>query len=282
MTRAQLLAALGGMLAVAAAWEGLGALEAMRLPAGAARALLPLRRARREGREPTAPERRRLAWLASATLLGAGWLLFGPVVGLLLAAGGPPAVLGLARARRRRYLAELEQSAPAAARALADAVAGGHSVRGAIAEAARGVPGAGGAELRAAAGELALGEPTERALEGLRSRAGSGPWETTIAAILLTRESGGDLVRLLRGMAAALEESHRLEHDARSATAQARFTGVVVFALPVGAALLAELASPGYLSSLAASPLSAWLAGTAMVLQALAMLAIHRLARVRG
>ena len=280
MTRAALLAGAAGACAVLGGWEALVALERAKVAAAVARVLAPLGRARKEGREPTAPERRRLALLASGTLLAGGWILFGPLGGVLLAAAGPPALLGAARARRRRYLAELARGAPLAARALSDALAGGHAIRGAIGQAARGLPGAAGTELRATAARLELGAATEVALERLRRRAASPAWDTIVAAILLTREAGGDLARLLRGCAQSLEDATRLEAEARSATAQARFTGLLVMALPAGAAGLAELASPGYIPSLARAPLTAWLVGCAVLCQLVAFAAIHRLARV--
>lgn len=280
MTRAALLAGAAGACAVLGGWEALVVLERAKVAAAVARVLAPLRRARKEGREPTAPERRRLALLAAGTLLAGGWILFGPLGGVLLAAAGPPVLLGAARARRRRYLAELARGAPLAARALSDALAGGHAIRGAIGQAARGLPGAAGTELRATAARLELGAATEVALERLRCRAASPAWDTIVAAILLTREAGGDLARLLRGCAQSLEDATRLEAEARSATAQARFTGLLVMALPAGAAGLAELASPGYIASLARAPLTAWLVGCAVLCQLVAFAAIHRLARV--
>jgi tight adherence protein B len=280
VTRAALLAGAAGTCAVLGGWEALVALERAKVAAAVARVLAPLQHARKEGREPTVPERRRLALLAAGTLLAGGWILFGPLGGVLLAAAGPPALLGAARARRRRYLAELARGAPLAARALSDALAGGHAIRGAIGQAARGLPGAAGTELRATAARLELGDPTEIALERLRRRAASPAWDTIVAAILLTREAGGDLARLLRGCAQSLEDATRLEAEARSATAQARFTGLLVMALPAGAAGLAELASPGYIASLARAPLTAWLVGCAVLCQLVAFAAIHRLARV--
>jgi tight adherence protein B len=280
VSRAAVLAAAAGTCAVLGGWEALVVLERARVASRAARVLAPLRRARREGRAPTVPERRRLALLAAGTLFAGGWILFGPIGGAALAAAGPPALLAVARTRRQRYLAELERGAPLAARALSDALAGGHAIRAAIGQAARGLPDAAGAELRTTSAALALGEPTEAALARLRRRAESPAWDTIVAAILLTRDAGGDLAGLLRGCAQSLEESTRLEAEARSATAQARFTGLLVMALPAGAAGLAELASPGYLASLARSPLTAWLVGCALGCQLLAFAVIHRMARV--
>jgi tight adherence protein B len=168
------------------------------------------------------------------------------------------------------------------ATALADALGGGHSLRGAIAEAAAGVGGPAGAELRRTADELALGARTEDALAAMRARVRSHGIDTIVSAALIQRGAGGDLARLLRDCARALEDQARLEHDARAATAQARFTGVVVVLMPVGGALLAELASPGYLTRLAGSFLTAWLGGLALAMQAVAAVLIRRLGRVRG
>ena len=290
MSPAVALAGGAGACAVLAAWDALATLERARLLRAGTRALGPLVRAGREGREPTPPERRRLGLLAAATLFGGGWLLGGPLVGALLATTGPWLTVVVLRARRRRYLAELGRGAPFVARALADALAGGHSIRGAIAEAGRAgaVPGPAGRELQAAAGALGLGERTADVLERLRARAAGGPgaagraFELIVAAVLLQHRAGGDLSRLLREAAAAIEDALRLEGDARSLTAQARFTGLLVAMLPLAAAALAELASPGYLATLARSPLTAWLAGCAAAFQLAALLLIQRLARVRS
>jgi tight adherence protein B len=208
-------------------------------------------------------------------------MVAGVAAGLVVACAGPWLVARVLAGARERYRRGVDAGAAGIALALADALGGGHSVRGAVGEAARGVSGAAGQELRRVARELALGAPTESALDAMRARARSHGIDTIVAACLLQRRSGGDLARLLRDSARALEEQERLERDARAATAQARFTGLIVVMLPLGGALLAELASPGYLRSLAGSFLTAWLAGLAVVMQAVAAVLIRRLGRVR-
>jgi tight adherence protein B len=283
-TPAPLLAGLAGALAVAGAWEALAAVEQAAVARTAARLLAPVRAAARGGREPTAPERRRLALTGAATLLGAGWLLAGPVAGIAAGAAGPWVVRRLLAARRARRRAELGRAAPAAARAMADALAGGHAVRGAIAAAARGggLSGAAAAELRDASIALELGERTEDVLERLRRSAGDPRWDTIVAGVLLQRDAGGDLARLLRTIAAAQEDAARVEADARGLTSQARFTAWLVSLLPLGAALLAELAQPGYLLSLAGEPLTAVLLLAAVGCQLLAGVLVRRIARPLG
>ena len=173
----------------------------------------------------------------------------------------------------------MRRGAAGAARALADAIAAGYSVRGALAEVAPALPGAAGHELRIAARALALGEPTEGVLERLRARAATRAWDTLVAAILLQRDAGGDLPALLRELATSLEAGDRLERDARAATAQARFTAWLVVGLPGAAAALAELAAPGFVHALVAAPLPAALTALALLLQATGLVAIQRIVR---
>ncbi len=274
------LAALAAALGVLALWDVLAAAEGLARGGAVGGLLAPLVRARQAGVEPSAVERRRLALVAALVLLAAGWLLAGPLAGAALAAGGPWALRTLVHRRRRRYRAELARAAPAVARSVADALAAGHAISRALAEAARGVDGAAAVELQALGRALTLGQPLDGALATLQARAASRAYDTLATAILLQRDAGGDLVTLLRELARAQEAAARCADDARAATAQARFTGVIVGVLPAGAAALAELASPGALASVLRSPLSLWLAAFAGFLQLLGLLAIRRLGRV--
>ena len=236
----------------------------------------------REGRDPGALERRRLLVAGAACAFCAGAVTFGALAGAGLAAAGPSAVARLLAARRRRYRSAVDAGVAEMAVAIADAIGGGRSLRAALGEAAGGVGGAAGHELRRTAAELAAGAPTDDALEATRGRVRSPRMDTLVAACLLQRSAGGDLARLLREMARGMEDQARLEDEVRAATAQARFTALIVVLLPVGGALLAELASPGWFAGLWGSFLTAWLVGVALVLQAVAAFLMHRLGRVRG
>jgi tight adherence protein B len=278
------LAFLAAVAAVGAAHDVAGLVRArapgfVRLCSELADALLRLGR---EGRSPGARERRRLLAAGAACAFVLGCLVAGPLPGAVLAGAGPWLVARVLAAARERYRRGVEAGAAGIALALADALGGGHSIRGAVAEAAMGLAGPPGQELGRVASELALGAPTDVALEAMRERVRSHGVDTIVAACLLQRRSGGDLARLLRDSARALEDQERLERDARAATAQARFTGLIVVMLPLGGGLLAELASPGYLASLAGSFLTAWLAGLALAMQVIAGVLIRRLGRVRS
>lgn len=281
MSSAALFAFGAGASAVGAAWD-LVALLQQTSPLGRLRSVAaPLQAAGTVGRAPTLDERQRLAVVLAFTLLAGGTLVFSPWVGLALATAGPWLLGRLVAARRRRWRRVLAAGAPHVARSMADALSGGHAIRGAVLEVAR--AGGGGqvvdAELRAAASALEVGERTESVLERLRDRAGAPAWETVVAAVLLQREAGGDLAGLLRTLAADLEAGARAEADARAVTAQARFTAQLICALPMLGAVLAELGSPGTVREAVSGPIGLLLCVSAVVLQCLALLAVARLAR---
>jgi tight adherence protein B len=287
VTGAPLLAFLAGASAAIALMELFGRLPGAlaergpRLARAVAALVDVLVRLGREGRDPGAAERRRLLLTGALVAFAAGMAIAGPLPGLALAAAGPWSVSRILRARRERYRRAVDAGVAQMALALADALGGGHSLRGAIAQAAGGVDGAAGHELRRAAGELAVGATTEAALEAMRARVPSARLEAVVAGCLLQRRAGGDLARLLRESARAMEDQTRLEDEVRSATAQARFTGLIVVLLPLGGGLLAELASPGWFAGLWSSFLTAWLVGIAVVLQLAAAVLMRRLGRVR-
>lgn len=288
-----------GAPAIGAVWAGLAAGLAVAgiaaaaplhaaLPAGrglAARLAAGARRAAGWTRAIASPEtrldrrgRRRLQMVSAAATLAVGTLVLGlrpALVGALVAAWAAPRVVD---ARRARHGRRVEEGAAAAALALADALSAGEAARGCVAVAADRLQGPVAGELRHTAWELEMGAATEAALDRLRERSASRGVGLIVAAMQVQRRSGGDLARVLREVATALDDERRLRAETRSATAQARFTAVVVVALPGCGIALASLASPGLPGRIAGSPAGLALLAAAFLLQAAGAWMIRRLA----
>jgi tight adherence protein B len=255
------------------------ALASPQLARWTAAALEPLRRAGREGYAPTERERRKLALIGTLTMLALGAVLAGPGPATTLAAAGPLAAGVAVTHRRRAYRRAVERGLPAVALAVADALAAGSSARGALAGAAGSLEGPPASEMERVRAELTLGTPTRVALGALRRRLDSPRVDAFAAAVLSQHVAGGDLAVLLRRFAAAAADRDRTEADARSATSQARFTGLLVVAMPAGAAVLAELIEPGFIAGLLAEPAAATALILAAALQVVGFAAIRRLSR---
>jgi tight adherence protein B len=245
-----------------------------------AAALEPLRRAGAEGYLPTSTERTRLATLAVLVAVVAGWLLAGIVVAVALAALAPSFAGAMVAHRRRRYRRAVERAVPDIARAIADCLSAGHSPRGALVAASHSLEGPAAAEFERFRADLELGLSTRVAVDALSERFASERIDAFAMAVTSQRSAGGDLAALLRRFAEGAAERDRVAEDARSATAQARFTGYLVVAMPAGAALFTELLRPGFLSSLASSGPALAVLGLSVLMQGGGFIAISRLARV--
>jgi tight adherence protein B len=245
-----------------------------------AEAVDPLRRAGREGYAPTEAERRRLALVGTGGLLVGALIVAGPGPAPLGAVAGPTAAAWAVAHRRARYRRAVERGLPHVATAVADALAGGQSVRAALVAAAGSIDGPPGTELARLRAELELGASTADALGALRARLGSPRVDSFAVALLSQQLAGGDLVGLLRRFAGSAAERDRVVADARAATAQARFTGLLVVAMPAGAALFAELIEPGFVSGLLADGAAAALLAAAAAFQLAGFAAIRRLSRI--
>lgn len=270
-------AAAGGLLALAAR-EGLLASPA--LARWLRFALEPLRRAGEEGYAPSTLERRRLAALGTGAAVLGGWFLGGLALALPLSVAGPAGMGWAIGARRRRYRRAVERSLPEVATAIADSLSAGRSLRASLPAAVAYLDGPPATELARLAAELDLGAPTVDVVEGWRRRMRSERVDAFATALLSQRLAGGDLAGLLRQFAAGAAERERVAEDARSATAQARFTGLLVVAMPTGGALFAELLQPGFIARLLGSPPAAVLLALAAALQVAGFFAIRRFSQV--
>ena len=243
-------------------------------------ALEPLLRAGREGYAPSTPERRRLAVLGTAAAVIGGWFVGGFAVALPLAVAGPALAAWAISSRRGRYRTAVERALPDVAIATADSLSAGRSLRAALAAAATSLDGPATVELARIGAELALGASTEATVSEWRRRMRSARVDAFATALLSQRLAGGDLAGLLRRFAAGAAEQDRGAEDAKAATSQARFTGLLVVAMPTGGALFAELIQPGFLTEVLGSPASAALLALAAALQLAGFIAIRRFSKV--
>jgi tight adherence protein B len=271
------LAALAGWLGAVAIREA--TLSAPRLAEWVREAVDPLRRIAREGYVPSAEEQRRLALLGSGAIAGTAVMLAGLGPLAIGAAAGPWFVGAVVARRRERYRRAVERSVPEIASAIADAISGGNSIRGALAAAAESLDGPAAAELSRVAADLELGASTADALGGMRGRLRSGRVDSLSVALLSQQIAGGDVAALMRRLAASAAERDQVDDEARAATTQARFTGLLVVALPAGAALFAELLQPGFISRVLAAPASAAMLVAAAGLQLVGFAVIRRFGR---
>ena len=180
------------------------------------------------------------------------------------------------RGLRRR---KLEVGIPAALRSLSDAVDSGEVL---VSAAVRvGSPSSQvGRDLASFARDCMRGSSVSNALNRLTGGVNGDLWIPMAFAVEMHLRCGGNLSLSLRSVASASESGHRSRAEARAATAQARFTGNLVCALPLLGLLGGALLMPHMVGQMMGSPLSLGLLVVAALLQGLSLLAIRRLAGV--
>jgi tight adherence protein B len=182
--------------------------------------------------------------------------------------------LATSRARRRDELAAAE-ALPEIARRLASEVGAGRTLVRALRSAATDAPAPLATALAETGQRLATGGRPWQALE--QAIPGHGGCRLLAASLELQSRVGGDLPRLLRALAGALDDRAQVEAELRALTAQARFSAIVVPLLPLGALALLALAEPRGVHLLLTTPAGLVVVGVAAVLDTVGTIAIRRL-----
>jgi tight adherence protein B len=136
-------------------------------------------------------------------------------------------------------------------------------------------------ELGLALQELRVGNSVDRALLNLGARVRSAPLDSALLALLIGRQIGGDLTKVLETTAATLREMARLRGVLRSKTAEAKAQMWVMAALPVFIVFGFDALNPGYFEPLLSSWNGSLIAGSAALLWLASLLIAQRLLAVK-
>lgn len=224
------------------------------------------------------PRLGRLVGLAAAGLMGAmgGGAWMGPAGALAGGIGGAVAVRQLGDLARRRRLQRLAAQVPEAVELIAASVRAGQSVRQALPVGAAVGPPLEPVLDRAGAA-LEMGCPMEDVLDDL---ARSEPVLAPLAAALhIGVVAGGDLARALDRLAGAGRERLRLQREVGALTAQVRFSGAVLGALPLCALILFSLNGSAAQRAFFREPLGQLFLIAGLALDALGYALLRRLGR---
>lgn len=178
-------------------------------------------------------------------------------------------------ARGRRVAAEL----PAFLRLVIAAVRSGFSLLQALTMAAREGPPLLAQEMQRVIYEVNVGAPLATALEHLAGRLGDDDIDFFVAAVLLSREAGGNLSETLRSLLRTVEARLRLRRSIRVLTAQARLSGTIVALLPFFMVLIISLINPEYTRVLFVTPMGWLLLAISLVMEGIGVWLIRRMIR---
>jgi tight adherence protein B len=198
----------------------------------------------------------------------------------------PGMVLGLAPLawvlyKRSVRLRRFNLLLPDAIDLIARALRAGHSMPSALVNVSEEIADPLGPQFRHCADEMNYGLPFRDAMLNLFRSFPLQDLQFLIAAILIQKETGGNLPELLDKTAAVLRSRIHLQQKVKVYTAQGRMTGAILIALPFIAFVLLNLLRPGYTSPLYETETGRKMIYGTLVSMALGAIVIRRIIQVK-
>jgi tight adherence protein B len=202
-----------------------------------------------------------------------------PVSAVALAIGVymPCIWLGNKKAKRQKLLAE---QLPDALDFLGRILKAGHSLSTGVQMMAEELPKPLALEFRRAYDQHTLGLSLEDCLKEIAKRIESTDFAFFVTAVLIQRQTGGDLSEVLGNISGMIRDRIRLQQHVKAKTAEGRFTGYILSAFPAVMFVIAYTLNPTYAGVLIYTTKGLMLLGGAFGLQLLGLYSIKKITTV--
>lgn len=184
------------------------------------------------------------------------------------------------RWKRSSRLKKFEEQFPDALDVLSRAVRAGHAFQAALGMAADELPWPVGPELKKAFDQQNFGLPLRDALGQLADRVPILDVRFFVTAVLIQRDTGGNLAEILDNLAAVVRERFKIQRQVRVHTAHGRFTGYVLLGLPPFLAIALTMIDPDHMTPLFHERLGQMMLAGVLVMQAVGYVWIRRVMKI--
>jgi tight adherence protein B len=182
------------------------------------------------------------------------------------------------RGRRQRAIA---MQLPEALDFLSRVLQAGHSFSTGIQMMSEELPEPLRGEFRRCYEQHSLGQPLEDSLKDMATRIESTDFAFFITAVLIQRQTGGDLSEVLKNISSMIRQRIRLQAHVKAKTAEGRFTGYILVAFPAVMFVLVSFMNPAYAHNLTGTSVGQKMLGVAFGLQMMGLWAIRKLTTVK-
>ena len=214
-----------------------------------------------------------LAVVASGLSRSRWGLPVGAAVGFAL----PFLVLNMKRTRRMRAF---EEQFPEGLDLIARALKAGHAFATGLKMVADEMPEPVGPEFRKTFDEQNFGLPLKDALDNLTYRVPLLDVRFFATAVLIQRETGGNLSEILENLGHVVRERFKILRQVRVYTAHGRFTGYVLLALPAVLCIALSFINPDHMNLLFRERMGQMMLLGALVLQTVGYLWIRQVIKI--
>jgi tight adherence protein B len=236
-----------------------------------------------------------LAWSLTRLAVTTGVaFLFGGVAGLLAPLSSPPLLrvcgggaitsflpLFYVNKKRGKRLDELESQLPEALDFLARSMRAGHAFSISLEMVGEEIHDPLGQEFRSLFNEQNLGASLDRSLANFWKRVPLPDVRFFSSAVLLQRQTGGNLSEILNRLSHIIRERFRLKGQVRAVSAHGRLTATILTLLPLGTLAGLIITSPGYLDPMLNDPTGRRIIALGVMAQIVGNFFIRKIIRIR-
>jgi len=219
----------------------------------------------------------------TAAVLLAATLAFGipPLAGLGMAAAVFVLPILYLMRRRKKRLARLVEQLPDVFELLSQSLRAGHSLASGMQLISRELPEPAGIEFGRVFHEQNLGLKIEDALRNMAERVDMLDVRFFVTAVLIQRQTGGDLAEVLDKIGAVIRERIKLFGTVQALTAEGRLSGYVLLALPVLMFAVMLQVNRDYATMLLYEPAGKMMLTVAVVMQLMGWAMIKKIVNIK-
>lgn len=129
--------------------------------------------------------------------------------------------------------------------------------------------------------ELKLGSCIETSLTRLSEKIGSQNFMMIVSAILIQRQTGGNLSEILTNISGTIKERFKIKNEIKVLTATARTSGLVVGLMPVVIILVFMLFNPNYVTIFFETNLGIAMIVLAVIMEVIGYLVIRKIVNIK-
>jgi tight adherence protein B len=182
--------------------------------------------------------------------------------------------------RRSVRIKKFEEMFPEALDLLSRAIRAGHAFQTAMGMVAEELHAPVGPEFKKTFDQQNFGLPLRDALNELAERVDLLDVKFFVTAVLIQRDTGGNLAEILDNLAHVVRERFKIRRQVRVHTAHGRFTGYVLLALPAGLAVMLSFQNPEAMETLFKERLGQMMVMGALILQTIGYFWIRKVIKI--